>query len=40
MDMMDKTARRAWNEYLNKYDADCEITNILDVAGDVFERVI
>ena len=29
-----------WNEYLNKYDADCEITNIFDVAGDVFERVI
>ena len=40
MDMMSKAARRTWNEYLNKYDADCEITNIFDVAGDVFERVI
>lgn len=29
-----------WNEYLNKYDAACEITNIFDVAGDEFSRVI
>ncbi len=35
-----QVARRAWNEYLNKYDADCKIINIFDVAGDVFERVI
>lgn len=35
-----KAARSAWNEYLNKYDPACEITNIFDVAGDVFERVI
>ncbi len=29
-----------WNEYLNKYDPACEITNIFDVAGDVFEKTI
>lgn len=29
-----------WNAYLNKYDPDCEISNILDVAGDVFAQTI